>query len=668
VALTREVRPHHLAYLIYTSGSTGTPKGVEVAHRGVVNVVQWAFADTDARRAYATTTSTFDISNLEVWTPLTRGLVCVVVPSADALGASYAQHGDGLVQSTPTVWSALGTGITPLALYLGGEALPEALRDAQHGTPTTNVYGPTETTIWSTFDPTLATPASIGRPIANTVVYVVDPTTASLVPPGVAGELWIGGAGVARGYRNRPELTAAKFVPDPFGGEGRVYKTGDRVKWNADGELVFIGRFDHQVKVRGFRIELGEVEAALVKLEGVEGAVCIAKDHRLVAYVTPANVDVESIPMELQTTLPRYMVPELIVALEAFPLTTNGKVDRKALPDPASGLSADYVAPSTKAEEDLCKIWCSALDRTVVSVDADFFDLGGNSLHAIRISNQAGIPITAIYQHRTIRKLALHGESTRIAEWGPAPEGAPVIWMMHPPSGTVDMYRPIAEAAYKCDRPFHVVGLPQTTSFDTLDEAGDVYAAIVKSQQTHGPYYVGGYCGGGQIAAKVAARLPKHETRLIFIDCPIRDDRKDILDERKLMLKIAEEITTHILPLVKDEPSLFGMVPFASSYEDGVRLCSEVVDAMTKGVQSERFHTIVTSDVWKRFLTNERLLFGKEPDLPDVRTLHIIAEDGHLRNNMGIPDLVIPGDHYSCLVHPEYGALVAQLCSEVVYG
>ena len=230
---------------------------------------------------------------------------------------------------------------------------------------------------------------SIGTPIKNALCYVIASTTDTnaLVPPGVAGELWIGGVGVARGYHDRPELTAAKFVPDPFGGaEGRVYKTGDLVRWNPEGELEFIGRVDHQVKVRGFRVELGEVEAALQRLEGVRGAACVVRDGALVGYVAPAGLDAERLKASLASSLPAYMVPSVVVALAVLPLTPNGKVDRKALPDPEFK-QAEYEAPRTPNETALCAVFENVLGVARVGVHDDFFALGGHSLLAVKLVN-----------------------------------------------------------------------------------------------------------------------------------------------------------------------------------------------------------------------------------------------------------------------------------------
>ncbi|MFD7657749.1 amino acid adenylation domain-containing protein, partial [Actinosynnema sp. NPDC059797] len=399
-----------LAYVIYTSGSTGTPKGVEVPHRAVVNLLvsfQELFELSPADRLAAVTTLSFDISVLELLLPLTAGAEVLVVPAevagdGAALRRLLVERDVTALQATPATWRLLlAAGGVPAGVatrICGGEALPRDLADDLLADDALlwNAYGPTETTVWSSaglVEPSPA-PVALGPPIGNTRLYVLGPGLEP-VPPGVVGELHIGGAGVARGYHDRPGLTAARFVPDPFGPApgARLYATGDLVRHRSDGSLEFLGRADHQVKVRGFRIELGEVEAALLATGEVREAVVRAVDERLVAYVVPDGAGPGDgaenglwprLRARLAERLPDYMLPAGAVVLDAFPLTPNGKTDRNALPAPTWAAEGERVAPRDDVERVLADIWAEVLGVPEVGVHDDFFALGGHSLLAAK--------------------------------------------------------------------------------------------------------------------------------------------------------------------------------------------------------------------------------------------------------------------------------------------
>lgn len=441
-----DIQPSDLAYVIYTSGSTGKPKGVQIPHRALINFLHSMAREPGLGaddRLLAVTTISFDISGLELYLPLLRGARVVLASRDDCVDGSrlrslIKQSGATVMQATPATWRLLlesgwsdGAGIK---LLCGGEALPRDLADKllATGAEVWNLYGPTETTIWSTIWRVVADGIiAIGRPIANTEIYILDQNY-NLVPPGVAGELFIGGQGLANGYLNRPELTAERFLTNPFSEdpEARMYRTGDLARYRGDGTIECLGRIDHQVKLHGFRIELGEIEAALASHEQLEQTAVVVRedrpgDRRLVAYLvaTGENApDHGELRRHLQEMLPAYMVPSAFVFLAELPLTPNGKVDRKSLPAPDSErpeLESAYVAPKGDLEQSIIGAWQDVLQLEKIGVQDNFFDLGGNSLLIVRLQAKLteilaqNIPIVELFQKPTVQSLAQYLEGGR---------------------------------------------------------------------------------------------------------------------------------------------------------------------------------------------------------------------------------------------------------------
>jgi amino acid adenylation domain-containing protein len=427
--LPASATPADLAYVIYTSGSTGRPKGVAIEHHSASTFLHWAsevFDEQQLAGVLASTSICFDLSVFEIFAPLGRGGRVILAENALALPTLPAAGQVTLINTVPSAIAELvrmrGIPASVRTVNLAGEALKLPLVQKIYEQPTINqvfnLYGPSEDTTYSTF--TLVergdtAAVTIGRPVANTQVHLLD---ASLqpVPRGVAGELCLSGDGLARGYLNRPELTAEKFIPNPFGAQpgARLYRTGDLARYRADGEIEYLGRVDHQVKLRGFRIELGEIETALTRYAGVREAVVVVRedasgDQRLVAYLAAQPPDaphVNRLRDYLKEKLPHYMIPSTFVVLEALPLTPNGKVNRAALPEPVETrpeLAATYVMPRTKAEAAIAAVWQEILRVEHVGINDNFFDLGGHSLLMV----QAHAKLREFFEHHQLSVIDL---------------------------------------------------------------------------------------------------------------------------------------------------------------------------------------------------------------------------------------------------------------------
>ena len=544
------VLPTDLAYVIYTSGSTGKPKGVQIEHRSLSNLLhsmqeEPGFGHSDV--LLAVTTLAFDIAGLELYLPLIAGGRVVIAPreatyDGHLLMKLIASSGATVMQATPATWRLLfesgWQGDRGLKVLVGGEALsPELARklSARCG-QVWNMYGPTETTIWSAvyrLEGQEERSVPIGRPVANTALYILQ-SDGRPVSPGEEGELYIAGDGLARGYLNRPELTGERFLPDPFNFRpgGKMYRTGDLARARQDGNVEYLGRTDFQVKIRGFRVELGEIEAVLEQHPKVLQAVVAARDNHageklLIAYYVPADNQKPtpaSLRDHLSAQLPSYMIPSAFVPITKFPLTANCKVDRKALPAPSANDFAsgqEYVAPRNPTERKLASLWEEVLEISPIGIKANFFDVGGRSLLAARlftrISQTFGkdLPLSTLFHSPTVEQLAdalLHeaGEPypTLVAI---KPAGSkPPLFCVHGGAGATLFLHQLAQHLH-VDQPFYGIepeGLDgKRFQHLTVEATASHYLSEIRKIQPSGPYLLSGYCFGGLVAFEMAQQL-----------------------------------------------------------------------------------------------------------------------------------------------------------------
>src|SRR6185437_14109093 len=536
-----------LAYVLYTSGSTGKPKGVAITHSAIVNFllsmqIEPGFTSDDT--LLAVTTLSFDIAALELYLPLISGGTVVIASDEEIHDPAHLimrieDSACTMMQATPATWRGLlnvgWKGRSKLRILCGGESMSSDLaRELVSLVPEVwNMYGPTETTVWSTLHRVTSAEdmIPIGKPIANTQVYVLD-AFRKPVPVGGIGELYIGGRGLARGYLYRDDLTRERFIPSPFSEDALLYRTGDLARWRQDGILECLGRVDSQIKLRGFRIEAGEIEAVLHSHPGIRQCAVIAREDepgnkQLVAYYESSDgtsLSLADLRAYVANDLPSFMVPSSFVQIDKLPLTPNGKVDRRSLPKPIESIAegANFVAPRDTVEQVLAQIWSKILRVKRIGLHDNFFELGGHSLLAVRIAVEIEkltgfhAPLATFLHAPTIAQLA---EVLRKEHWEPSwnslvplrgSGSKPPLFLVHAHGGNVLEYHALAKRL-DADQPVYALqarGLDGTVSLGlTLEKMASDYLAEIRTLQPQGPYFLAGFCFGGIVALEIARQL-----------------------------------------------------------------------------------------------------------------------------------------------------------------
>lgn len=567
----RAGRADDLAYVIFTSGSTGTPKGVDIA-QGALWTLLAAIRDEikldETARWLAVTTIAFDIATLEMLLPLCVGGTVEIAQrhetlDPDLLNARIEASGATHLQATPSFWSlaleSSGAALSRLTKLVGGEPLSGDLaQELATGGPLFNVYGPTETTIWSSIariTPEAAAHPVIGHPLAGEQIYVLD-SFGSPSPVATIGEIWIGGSGLAQGYHERPDLTQNSFRDTPL---GRLYRTGDLGRWSPSGELEHFGRIDFQVKVRGYRIETGEVESIVRQFDSITAAAVIKSaqhDYLLGYFCSPEQVDVAALEEHLRAHLPGYMVPQGLLQLPAMPMNANGKLDRKALPpikperSHPRGDTSQVLSPT---ENHLLARVRDALGREDVEIDDDFFQLGGTSLSAARLiaglrrDYKADVALATVFSAPSLRHLAAEiDRATKIDPLAPvlelrkAQEGAPTIFCLHPVLGIGWAYsallKDVPEEVGICA--LQSPGLTRKVQWPDLKTMARDYMASIRAIQTEGPYFLVGWSFGGLAAQEITRQLEAEGERvaaLCLLDSfPFRTHNTEIEEAEKV--------------------------------------------------------------------------------------------------------------------------------------
>ena len=683
-----------LAYIIYTSGSTGRPKGVAIEHRNVLALLAWAvdeYRDGELSNVIACTSICFDISIFEIFVPLMTGGTVTLAQGPLALPA-VASHAR-ILNTVPSAAAELvAQGAVPASVdvvNVAGEPLSPRLVAAIYAHTRAkrvyNLYGPSEDTTYSTFARVArgADPVPVGLPLPNTQLYVLDQHR-QLVPSGVAGELYIGGAGVTRGYFGRPELTAERYIEHPLAGEGRLYKTGDLVRFGADGQLYCLGRCDQQIKIRGFRIEIGEIEAALLAHPSVENAAVLARENNngerfLAAYVMArANAsdgkvpDAAALRAHLRESLTEAMIPAVFVVLDEFPLLPNGKIDKSALPAvlPRESHGAQaHARPTNEREAAIAAIWSAVLAIEAPDIHTDFFALGGHSLKAARVLHlieqrlSVRLPLAALFRDTTIAQLA-----ARIAEHTQTPcaaapaslrlmregHGTSALFLFHPAGGHLFGYATLIRQL-RFDGPIYGLQRPEFAGADSptlidADTLAERYAAQIRTAQPHGPYRLLGWSFGGLMAGLVAARLRASGEAVVYagaIDTRL-PPRLDPAADAALAACDGQSVAQAHAGL---PPALIERVQ-AMARADAAIAAASADDALLR----ERLSALYLADLWALAMHTQRGAAAGEPlealtHAYDA-SLTVAADADASTTAAGAPTRTYEGDHFAILRMP----------------
>jgi amino acid adenylation domain-containing protein len=713
----------HLAYIIYTSGSTGTPKGVLGTHRGTVNGLHWlwkTYPFSEGEVCCQKTAISFVDSVWEIFAPLLQGIPTVIISNATVLDPqlfieSLAQRKVSRIILVPSLmrlilenYSHLVKKLTRLKFWItSGEALSvklvQTFRELMPFAKLINLYGSSEVSANATYYDTGLLPEQaysvpIGRPIDNTQVYVLNrdfqPT-----PIGVIGELYLGGDGLAKGYLHRPELTKERFIDNPFIPGNKLYKTGDLVRYLRDGNLEYLGRRDEQVKIRGFRVELGEIATAIAQNPDVRESVVITRDDaqenpRLIAYVVTDKQDITTQLLSyLQQKLPNYMLPSTFIALDKLPLTSNGKIDRRALPSSEviqSNTNKSFVAPRNFTELALAKTWENLLNISPIGVTDNFFELGGHSFLAVRLMAQIydkfehNLPLSTLFENPTIEKLAAivsqpsrkssNSHLVAINSSG----GKTPFFCIHGAGGNVSPYFNISRRLGE-DYPFYALedSLEQDKpEIVSVEETATRYLQEIRKVQPNGPYLLGGHCYGGVLAFEMARQLHNQGDTvglLVVIDAILPETIIEPTDDddAKFLLRIAESIKT--------EDGVDFSVPFEELRDlpltEQLNLINQKANFIFSDAEIQDFLSH-----YKLFKLHVQAMRNYIPQVyPQPITIFRASEEiihdfdnpewsssdpllGWVKcSSQPIQTVDIPGDHFSILVEPHIQELTKQL-------